>query len=106
MSFKGFSIFSSGCHFVQPSGSILAILVEGHWRNTSVQIFEIGPLAKEMSFEDFLFLALVAILLNIVEPLWPSWTSSATILASFDPEVTLLLQSKFRLKTTKRDVEN
>ena len=39
MSFKGFSIFSSGCHFVQPSGTILAILVEGHWKNTSVQIF-------------------------------------------------------------------
>ena len=36
MSFKGFSI--SGPHFVQPSGTILAILV-GHWRNTSVQIF-------------------------------------------------------------------
>ena len=38
MSFKGFSIFSSGCHFVQSSVSIFAILVEGHWRNTSVQI--------------------------------------------------------------------
>ena len=35
MSFKGFSIFSSGHHFAQPSGTILAILVEG----TSVQIF-------------------------------------------------------------------
>ena len=39
MSFKGFSVFSSGRHFVQPSGTILAILVEGHWRNTSVHIF-------------------------------------------------------------------
>ena len=39
MSFKGFSIFSSGCHFVKPSGAILVILVEGHWWNTSVQIF-------------------------------------------------------------------
>ena len=39
MSFKGFSIFSSGRHFVQPSGAILVILVEGHWWNTSVQIF-------------------------------------------------------------------
>ena len=38
--------------------------------------FEIGSLAKdEMSFEDFLFLALVAILFNGVEPLWPSWIS-------------------------------
>ena len=34
-----FSNFSSGRQFVQPSGNILAILVEGHWRNTSVQIF-------------------------------------------------------------------
>ena len=40
MSYKGFSLFSSGGHFVQPSGTIiLAILVEGHWRDTSVQIF-------------------------------------------------------------------
>ena len=38
MSFKSFSIFSSGHHFVQPSGTILEILVEGHWRNTFVQI--------------------------------------------------------------------
>ena len=40
MSFKGFfSIFSSGHHFVQASGATLIILVEGHWWNTSVQIF-------------------------------------------------------------------
>ena len=39
MSFKGFSILSSGHQFVQPSGTILAISLEGHWRNTSVQIF-------------------------------------------------------------------
>ena len=40
-------------------------------------IFEIGPLAKdEMSFEDFLFLALVAILFNRAEQLWPSWISN------------------------------
>ena len=38
-SFKGFSNFSSGHHFVQPSRAILVILVEGHWWNTSVQIF-------------------------------------------------------------------
>ena len=75
-----------------------------------MQIFEIGPLAKdEMSSVDFLFLALAAILFNVVEPLWPTWISFATILAHFDPEVILLLQSKFLLKTTKslgRDVEN
>ena len=39
ISFKGFSIFSSGQHFVQPSGAFLVFLVEGHWWNTSVQIF-------------------------------------------------------------------
>ena len=39
MSFKGFSIFSSGCHFVQPSGTSLAISVESHCRKTSVKIF-------------------------------------------------------------------
>ena len=32
---KGFSIFSSADHFVQRSGTILAILVEGHPRNMS-----------------------------------------------------------------------
>ena len=76
MSFKGLFIFSSGRHFVQQSITILAILVEGHWRNTSVQIFEIGPLAKDVMSFDFLFLALAAILFNGVEPLWPSWIPS------------------------------
>ena len=36
MSFKGFSILSSGDHFVQRSGTILAIMIEGHQRNISV----------------------------------------------------------------------
>ena len=36
MSLKGLSIFSSGGHFVQRSGTILALLVEGHPRNISV----------------------------------------------------------------------
>ena len=39
MSFKAFSIFSSGGHFVQGSKTILAILVEGHPRNISVKLF-------------------------------------------------------------------
>ena len=39
MSFKGFSIFSSGGHFVQRSRIILAILEEGHPRNISVKLF-------------------------------------------------------------------
>ena len=28
-------MFSSGGHFVQPSGAILVILVEDHWWNTA-----------------------------------------------------------------------
>ena len=34
-----FSIFSSDGHFVKRSGTILAILVEGHPRNVSVKLF-------------------------------------------------------------------
>ena len=33
-----FSGFSSGGNFFQPSGTILAILVKGHKRNTSVKL--------------------------------------------------------------------
>ena len=40
MSFKGFSIFSSGGHFVQQSRTILAILVEGRPKNISVIFFK------------------------------------------------------------------
>ena len=36
---KGFSIFSSDGHFVQQSGTILAILVEGHPRTICVKLF-------------------------------------------------------------------
>ena len=39
MSFKGFTIFSSGSHFVELSGTILAILVEGYPRNIPVEFF-------------------------------------------------------------------
>ena len=42
MSFKGFSIFSAGGHFVQWSGTILAILVEScddDPRNTFLKLF-------------------------------------------------------------------
>ena len=34
-----FSFFSSGGHFVQQNGTILAILVKGHMRNISVKLF-------------------------------------------------------------------
>ena len=36
MSFKGFTIFSSGSHFVQESGTVLAILIENYPRIISV----------------------------------------------------------------------
>ena len=39
MSFKGFSIFSSGDHFVQQSSTILIVLVKGDKRNISVKSF-------------------------------------------------------------------
>ena len=39
-SVKGFSIFSSGGHLVQRSGTIQAILVEGHPRNLPVKLFQ------------------------------------------------------------------
>ena len=49
-----FSIFSSGSHFVQRSRTILAILVDGHPRNISVNYYEMDPLAlEEMSFYRF-----------------------------------------------------
>ena len=37
---KGFSIFSSGGYFVQPSTNSLAYLVEGHPRNIYMKLFE------------------------------------------------------------------
>ena len=39
MLFKGFSIFSSGDHFVQQSRTILVILVKGDKRNIYVKSF-------------------------------------------------------------------
>ena len=36
---NGFSIFRFNGHFVQRSGTILAILEEGHPRNISVKLF-------------------------------------------------------------------
>ena len=37
-----FSIFSSGGHYIHPSGTILAILVQGNKRNISLNYFESG----------------------------------------------------------------
>ena len=39
MLIKGLSIFSSYGHFVLRSGTVLAILVEGHEMNISVKLF-------------------------------------------------------------------
>ena len=36
---QSFSILSSDSHFVHPSKTILAILVEGHPKNISVKLF-------------------------------------------------------------------
>ena len=53
---KGFSIFSSDGHFVQRSGTILAIFVEGHPKNISTKYVEISLLAlEEMSFYGFFY---------------------------------------------------
>ena len=49
-----FFIFSYGGHFVQPSITILAYLVEGHARNISMKLFENWSLASEqISFKCF-----------------------------------------------------
>ena len=52
-----FSIFSSGGHFVQPSGTILAILVEGHSRNIPVKLIQ-NPLTRlgDVSYESRLLI--------------------------------------------------
>ena len=39
-SFNCFSIFSSGGHLVQQSGTVSAILVEGYPRNLPVKLFQ------------------------------------------------------------------
>ena len=66
MSLKGFSIFSSGDHFIQKSGTILAILAEGHPKNISVKLFwnQTSSLGEDVVKKFFYFLALVAILFS------------------------------------------
>ena len=67
---KGYSIFSSCGHFVQPSRTILAHLVEGHPRNISVKLFEnwsIGLGVDVIEGFFFYFFALAAILFIGVE---------------------------------------
>ena len=70
MSFRGFSIFSSDGHFVQQSGTILAILVESHPRNIFCEIILKSahwPWRRCRS-KVFLFLSLTAILFSGAEP--------------------------------------
>ena len=75
MLLKGFSIFSSGGYFVQPSITILAYLVESHPRNISMKLFEnwfIGQ-GAEYHLKVFLFLALAAILFIRGEGFYLFW---------------------------------
>ena len=64
-----FSIFSSGGHFVQPSRTILAILVKDHKKNTSMNTLKSGHWLQRRCFlKAFLFLALAASLFSQAEP--------------------------------------
>ena len=54
--------------FVQQSRTILAILVEGHPRNISEVILKLGHWPRRRCCLVFLFLAMMAILFNRVEP--------------------------------------
>ena len=90
------SIFSSGCHFVQPSENHFSNFGRGSLEELfCANILKSGTLVKdEMSFEDFLFVAQAGILFNGVEPSRPSWNCSQQNLSSFR-------SCKFRLKKTK-----
>ena len=74
-SFKGFSIFSSGCHLVQWSETVWAILVDSHLRNIPVKLFQnlFTYLAEEVVKSLFLFIALAAILFNVAESFEQFW---------------------------------
>ena len=67
--FNGFSIFSSGGHLVQRSGTVSAIFLNSHIRNIPVKLFQ--KLSTDLAEDDvksiFLFIALAAILFNVAE---------------------------------------
>ena len=68
--FMGFSIFSSGGHSNQQSGTILAILVEGHPRTICVKLFLKSahlPRRRCCLKFFFLFFTLTAILFSPAE---------------------------------------
>ena len=59
MAFKDIFIWSYGSPFVQMSGTIFAILVEGIKRINSVKLFEFGAVVQEeMAFKDIFYLEL------------------------------------------------
>ena len=70
-----FSIFSSGGHLVQWSGTVCAILVDSHPRNIPVKLFQnlSTDLAKEVIESLFLFIALAASLFNVEELFEQFW---------------------------------
>ena len=72
---KVFSIFSSGGHLVQWSGTVCAILVDSHLRNIPVKFFRnlSTHLAEEVVKSLFLFIALAAILFNKAESFEQFW---------------------------------
>ena len=72
---KLFSIYSSGSHLVQQSGTVGAILVDSHLRNISVKLFQnlSTDLAEEVVKSLFLFIALAAILFNVAESFEQFW---------------------------------
>ena len=72
---KVFSIFSSGSHLVQQSGTVGAILVDSHLRNIPVKLFQnlSTDLAEEVIKSLFLFIALATILFNVAESFEQFW---------------------------------
>ena len=66
MSFKGVSIFSSGGHFIQQSGTILAFLIENYPKKHFCEIILKSAhwSWSKSHLKFFLFLALLAILFS------------------------------------------
>ena len=69
MSFKGVSFFSSGGHFVQQGGTILAFWVEDHPKEHFCKIIfkSVYWSRRKSHLKVFVFLALAAILLSGAE---------------------------------------
>ena len=57
MSLKGFSIFSSGGHYVKPSTTILAYWVMGHPRNISMKLFKKWSIGLEADIIEKFFIS-------------------------------------------------